>query len=430
MKGWAKDTGMVWKLNPSSKNLDKIFSKIDHAHGLAMGPDNLVYIGTRGTIFRFDPNIDNPQKEVVINDLPVEGKHPLTHFIFDQNEDLIVNAGAPSDQCLDDNKKPQFPCPESEGNNPEAVLRKYTKNSNYKTYQVLARGLRKSMALAIHPETQQLFQGENGMDFKALETPMEEINLISEGKHYGWPYCYENGLLNPKYKRTFFNRNLPKNCDNFTSPVAHLPAHSAPLDMLFYQGEMFPELNGKLIVYLHGYRETGHRIVSLDLSLEGLPLEETRKELVTNWTAESGLTPKGAPVGMTIDTSGNIWVVEDKNKTVLIFSKGNASTADTDTTRPQEVKLNSDQKREFEKLTTETFSQSCIGCHDWFEGNSQDAVNQPVADKVIDLSDISNSPLIKRISGTEMGPLMPIGGSRLKTSEVNKIREFLDSLKL
>jgi hypothetical protein len=203
--------------------------------------------------------------------------------------------------------------------------------------------------------------------------------------------------------------------------------------MLFYSGQMFPELNGKLIVSLHGYRETGHRIVSLDVSDEGLPLEDTKKELVTNWTAESGLTPKGAPVGMTIDAKGNIWVVEDKNKTVLVYSKGNASNVDTDSQNPpgpQEIKLSPDQEVVFKEINDQIFQNSCMGCHDWFEGTAQEIVNRLAADKIIDINDLENSPLIQRISGTEMGPQMPIGNSALNNEEIKKVKEFIDSLKL
>lgn len=431
MKGWAPNAGKVWHFDASKKSLTPIFEKVDHAHGLGMGPDGLVYVGTRSTIFRFDPKNPKETKVNVITDLPGEGNHPLTHFIFDEVGDLIVNVGAPTDQCLDEKDKPQYPCPQSEGQNPEASLRKYKRdeNGNYSSYKVIAKGLRNSMALAIEPTSGQLFQGENSMDFKELETPLEEINLISEGAHYGWPYCYEDGKLNPKYKRSWRNRGVPKiDCSIYNSPVAHLPAHSAPLDMMFYQGSMFPELNGKLIVSLHGYRETGHRIVSLDLNNSFLPVEDTRSELVTGWTQESGLTPKGAPVGMTIDEEGNIFFVEDKNKTIMILSKGDNSQGGQQA-EVKLVKLSQDQKNTFDGIQKNIFQKSCVACHGQFEGESEQLVNQMIKDKLINPGQGSTSLLVQRIAGTEMGPQMPIGGEKVHPAETEKLINFINSLK-
>ncbi|GAB4414588.1 MAG: hypothetical protein OHK0056_21540 [Bacteriovoracaceae bacterium] len=179
MAGWVANAGKVFLLDAAKNKLTVIFDKVDHAHGLALGPDGLVYIGTRSSIFRFDPRDPKNTKESVIENLPAEGSHPLTHFIFDQAGNLIINIGAPSDQCLDKSDKPQYPCPQSEGENPGTALRLYSRNSDgtYTKFKVIAKGLRNSMALAIEPNSNQLLQGENSMDFSDAATPLEEINL-------------------------------------------------------------------------------------------------------------------------------------------------------------------------------------------------------------------------------------------------------------
>lgn len=430
MKGWAANAGKVWLFDSLQKKLTPLFEGVDHAHGLGLGPDGLVYIGTRQTIFRFDPANAKETKEVVIDDLPLEGNHPLTHFIFDLEGNLIVNVGAPSDQCLDDKKRPQYPCPQSEGDSPEAVLRLYERSENgaYTFKKILAKGLRNSMALAIEPQTGALYQGENGMDFKELETPLEEINLIREGAHYGWPYCYENDKLNPKYKRSLFNRRVPKiDCSVYQAPVALLPAHSAPLDMMFYQGSMFPELEGKLIVSLHGYRETGQRIVSLDLNENFIPMGQTRKEIVAGWSGESGLTPKGAPVGMTIDEEGNIFFVEDKNKTIMVLTKGSAAIGGG-ATNVIRIKLSQEQKSKFSGLQRDIFDKSCVSCHGQFSGKSEDVVNTLVKERMILPGDGKESLLVKRMTGNSMGPQMPLGDHPVASSLTEKLIKFIDEL--
>ncbi len=435
MVGWVANKGIVWRFHPPTNTLTKVFENVDHAHGLGLGPDGLVYVGTRGEIFRFDPKYDladeKPSKEVVISDLPATGNHPLTHFIFDQIGNLIVNVGAPSDQCLNERGKPQIPCPESEGENPEAVLRKYTKESGYKSFSILAKGLRNSMALAIEPMTGQLLQGENGMDFKELETPREEINLITPGRHYGWPYCYEDGLLNPKYKKSFFNR-LPKiDCQHYESPVAHLPPHSAPLDMMFYQGEMFKELQGKLIVSLHGYRETGHRIVTLDLNEQFLPYDSSKAEIVNNWSAENINTPKGSPVGMTIAKDGSIWLVEDKNKTILVIAKGESSDQQ-DSQQEEQLSwedLKNSEKDNFFALNNDIFQKTCVACHSQFNGAPSKIFNELVAQNLLRPGSHSTSPIYQRIINSENGTQMPIGSAPVSPKLANKLKVFINALK-
>jgi len=76
-------------------------------------------------------------------------------------------------------------------------------------FTVTARGLRNSMALAVHPRSNALVQAENSRDaihrhaasLEAVEVdlPHEELNVIVAGAHYGWPYCHDNGTPNPEY---------------------------------------------------------------------------------------------------------------------------------------------------------------------------------------------------------------------------------------
>ena len=51
-----------------------------------------------------------------------------------------------------------------------------------------------------------------------------------------------------------------------------MPPHAAPLGMFYYQGDKFPELKGKLVVGLHGYRPTGGRVIFYDVDGDGFPI--------------------------------------------------------------------------------------------------------------------------------------------------------------
>ncbi len=126
--------------------------------------------------------------------------------------------------------------------------------------------------------------------------------------------------------------------------------------MLYYRGEKFPQLDGKLVVGLHGYRPTGSRVVVYDVDARGLPTispapvyynvscanpsrqafqtERERQvpaaafsELISDWHRVDGLRPQGAPVGMTVAADGAIWLVEDKNQTIIRIDSDATATA-------------------------------------------------------------------------------------------------------
>ena len=322
MGGWVEKKGSVWLLTKKEKGYVKtrLLSNIDRPNGIANGPDNKIYVGAIDRIFRFDlANPSASMEDVVggksgVADLPTSGLHPLTSMIFDHDNNLFVNVGSETNICskADTTKA----CPETTGDNPRGTLRKYTmRDGKVKSAEIYATGLRNSMALAIHPSTGELWQGENSRDninalnpkLKDAEFPHDEINLIKKGESYGWPYCYDNNLNAPEYAHW--------NCKAYTAPQVLLPAHAAPLGMLFYTGQLLPtKFQNNLIVGFHGYRDTGHRLMAYPFNTAGKP-EGTPIELIGGW-GKAG-APLGAPVDVKMATDGSIYITEDRNGTVL-----------------------------------------------------------------------------------------------------------------
>ena len=99
------------------------------------------------------------------------------------------------------------------------------------------------MGLVTH-ESGTLLQAENGRDFNDESEPFEEINVIKKGLHYGWPYCYDFQATSPEWK------SAVRCAKDFEPPLILLPPHSAPLDLMYYHGKMFPDLEGHLLVTL------------------------------------------------------------------------------------------------------------------------------------------------------------------------------------
>jgi len=322
-------------------------------HGMARGPDGKIYVNEQGRIFRFDAGAADPQAtiETVIADATDTrvrfSLHPLSTFMFDANKDLLVSVGAPSDQCLKDGKPDGTAfCAQSEGNDKAAGIRRYAYLGGGKyssSFTMMAQGLRNSVAMVRH-ESGTLLQAENGMDFAPADTPFETLNVLREGAHYGWPYCYDMTSANPAWERAHI---MDCGSSARTQPVRLLPPHGAPLSMLYYDGAMFPELRGKLLISLHGYRPAGARIAAFTVDRRGIPLlvENAHYDayagpdgdqtvslpyagpasepliLTPGWNNVNGSHPLGAPLGLAVAGDGAIWVAEDRNATILRIAR-------------------------------------------------------------------------------------------------------------
>jgi glucose/arabinose dehydrogenase len=333
MAGWAKGKGSLWLLE--GKNGYKrqlLYDKLDRPHAVVLGPDHRVYVGVVGGVFRFDPANPQAGRQDIIGGksdqerLPDSGRHPLVSLVFDRAGDLYVNVGSASDNCEDAKGRPPAsdkPCAEAEGDLPRGSLRRYQMRwpeGRVLGWQTYAKGLRNSMALAVHPESGLLLQGENGRDnihrhIPGMESdeglPPDEINIIERGGQYGWPYCYGDGVNSPEYPAL--------DCSRFRSPLRPLPAHAAPLGMAWYFGKLLPsEYHGVLIVGYHGYRDAGHRVVAFHVDQRGLPQGDP-DELISGWEAREG-SPMGAPTDVKVGADGAVYLTEDRNGTVLRLS--------------------------------------------------------------------------------------------------------------
>ena len=279
----------------------------------------------------------------MIDDLPSnqlhDNRHPLSAFLFDADGALLLNVGAPTDQCAAPPPRPGSHCSEGVGPHAAAAIWRYAylgqgRWSDHPT--ILATGLRNSMALARHPSGT-ILQGENSIDISDAESPFDEVNRIESGHFYGWPYCMDIRTPTPAWRAAG-----AMDCAGaeHTAPVMLLAPHGAPLSMLYYDGPMFPQLRGRLLISLHGYRSVGARIMAYEVDAQGVPITgrsgayalyrgagairhpfpargATGLDLTPNWNAVRGLRPFGRPVGLTVASDGSIWVADDRNGTII-----------------------------------------------------------------------------------------------------------------
>ncbi|WP_317202068.1 PQQ-dependent sugar dehydrogenase [Janthinobacterium sp.] len=330
MGGWEADKGSLWLLRRGAQGYERtqILKHLDRPNGIALGPDGLVYIGVVKRVFRLDPRHPAALTDVIggaskVAPLPGQGRHLLTALRFGPNGALYVNVGSSSDHCENADGTPPTPrqmCREAEGDAAQGAIREYQMSwpdGVVKRWSTYAHGLRNSMALAFQPGSGALWQAENSRDaIQAAmpelkndnELPHDELNLIQPGQHYGWPYCYDENRASPEYPAL--------SCSKFRAPARLLPAHAAPLGMVFYTGTRFPVLyRNSLIVGYHGYRQHGHRLVALLPDKAGAPLGKS-VDLIAGWTRK-GAQGMGAPVDVKAGADGHIYIADDHNGMIL-----------------------------------------------------------------------------------------------------------------
>ena len=186
------------------------------------------------------------------------------------------------------------------------------------SFKPYATGLRNSLALAwVAPGV--LLQGENSIDYPDETEPPEELNVLVAGADYGWPYCV--GARQPArgYEGSV-------DCAKTTAPAMLWPAHVAPLQMLAVPASAQNAFAGQLVVTWHGYRAAGHRVVSFALDARGRPSGAPRV-WIGGWNAVKGVRPLGAPAGILVDSLGRLFVVEDRNRTLLMLTRDTAAAS-------------------------------------------------------------------------------------------------------
>lgn len=347
--GWQAGRGSVWRLSfkpDGSARWRRLAHGLSMPHTVARGPDGRIYMSEMNRILTLDPDAADPSATVrtVIGDLPDnrlhDNRHPLSSFVFDGDGALLVNVGAPSDRCLDARERPRTTASGACADSAEtAQVRRHAYLGDGRWDEagtVFASGLRNSIALVRHPSGT-ILQGENSVDLTTPDHPYDEINVLRRGGDYGWPYCVDLATPLPGWSAT------QARCGQRDRPFALLPPHAAPLDLIYYEGAMFPELRGRLLMSWHGYRRAGGRIVAAEADAHGRPLTDIGgryalyprgslaypagvpsirgKVLTPGWDAVAGRQPRGSPVVMAVAADGSIWVTDDRSRAILRIAR-------------------------------------------------------------------------------------------------------------
>lgn len=332
MGNWEPRRGRLLELHTAGQPGDagrvRVLAKgLDRPHGLVQGPDGKVYVGEAGTVWRTPTAV--LAREDLLSDLPADGAHPLKELMFGRKGHLYVNMGSATDACRNDQQEQPLPCPETDGERPRAAVYEAALQGpdlRLQSFHPYATGLRNSLGLAATLDaggtTERLWQAENSVDYTDANAPAEELNELNRGAHYGWPYCVSDARGRSVVARGYENRGRCQRPAH-QPPFLALPAHVAPLQLLAVpspaEGQAAKPWSGRLLAVWHGYRAQGHRVVGWRLGADGRPTGAA-ENIVSGWLAMPGLRPQGTPAGITVDRLGRLWIVEDRNRSVLVVA--------------------------------------------------------------------------------------------------------------
>lgn len=294
----TRDAGNVYALIDEDKDyhVDKIFTiakGLNMPNGVAFRNGSL-YVAEVNKILRYDNIEENlesvPKPIVVFDDLPSDRSHGWKYIAFGPDDKLYIPIGAPCNICEPDK---------------ELYASISRINPDGSDFEVYAKGVRNSVGFNWHPETKELWFTENGRDWLGDDEPACELNHApKQGMHFGYPYCHQGDLSDPKFGHK-------KPCSEFVKPAQNLAAHVAPLGMEFYTGNQFPEIyNNQILLAEHGsWNRTvpqGYRLMQVRL--------EGNKAISYEVFADGWLQldkPWGRPVDLEHLPDGSLLVSDD-----------------------------------------------------------------------------------------------------------------------
>jgi len=178
---------------------------------------------------------------------------------------------------------------------------------------IFATGLRNCVGMTIAPANGELWCSTNERDDLGDNLPPDYLTSVKEGGFYGWPWYYIGGNEDPHHRD-----ERPDLKSKVVVPDVLIQAHSASLEMTFYEAGQFPpEYRGDAFAAEHGSwnrsRRTGYKIIRVIIR-NGKPTGEY-EDFMTGFVTTDG-NVWARPVGVAVARDGSLIVTEDAHGTV------------------------------------------------------------------------------------------------------------------
>lgn len=288
-------------------------STLEVPNGIAFR-NGALYVAEVGRLLRYDgieSQLDNPPSpNIVYDDYPTEFHHGWKYIAFGPDDKLYVPVGAPCNICdstVADQRYATITRMDPDGKNRE----------------IYAHGVRNTVGFTWHPETNEMWFTDNGRDMMGDDVPPCELNRIAHaGQHFGYPFCHGGTVMDPE-----FGEQRP--CSDFIPPVQPMGAHTAPLAVKFYRGNMFPDQYKRYaFVAEHGSwnrsKKVGYRISLVELE-DNKAVGYTT--FIDGWLDDASQEQFGRPVDLLFLEDGSMLISDDYGDAIYRVTYSKASGA-------------------------------------------------------------------------------------------------------
>jgi glucose/arabinose dehydrogenase len=331
--------GRIRVLRPSAdgsavERTDIFATGLDRPFGIAFypvtGDPQWIYIAETDAVVRFPYRTGDlrarGKAETVVDRLPTGGHWTRDVRFSNDGSRMFVSVGSGSNaaedmRALDSSALAKWASDHALGAawGPEqdrADVLSFTPDG--KDRQIYATGLRNCAGLAVDSAGAP-WCATNERDGLGDNLPPDYVTRVRQGAFYGWPWYYIGNHQDPRHAG-----QRPDLAGKVTVPDVLIQPHSAPLQMVFYNGGQFPaEYRGSAFVTLHGSwnrdKRTGYKIIRIDVN-NGNPTG-VYQDFVTGFVTQNG-TVWGRPVGITVAKDGSLLFSEDGNGTIWRVAHG------------------------------------------------------------------------------------------------------------
>lgn len=269
-------------------------------HGLALHESKAYFVGVND-VFTADVRADGMFTNTtrIVDDLPEAGQHADRTIVYGPDGWLYLSIGSTCNACDETSRE-------------NATMVRMSADGKYR--KVFASGLRNTIGYAFRPGSTDLFGFDHGIDWLGDDQQGEELNLIQDGKQYGWPYIYGRGGRNPQDEPPG-GISMDEWARLSTEPLLLYTAHAAPMQMVFYTGSQFPqEFRGDAFAAMHGSwnRRTpsGYEVVRVHFE-NGRPV--SIEPFLTGFLDGQKTSAIGRPFGVAVASDGALLVGDDAN---------------------------------------------------------------------------------------------------------------------